>query len=1031
MEMVTDNDQTTKKPVIVAIGASAGGIAALQTFFSALPERTGATFVVIVHLDPRSHSDLSSILAPRARMPIIQVTSREALLANHVYVIPPNRRLLITDDHISAAEFDEPRGHRAPIDLFFRSMAARHGDGYAVILTGAGSDGTIGVRAVKEAGGIILVHDPDEAEYPSMPRSAIATGLADFILPLRELAARLVELIRNKETVAIEATGLDEQLLVRILAHVRARTGHDFSKYKRGTVLRRLARRMQVSRTDDLRGYYDFLRDHAGESQALVGDLLISVTTFFRDPDAFEALKSKVIPQLFTAKQSTQTIRVWVPGCATGEEAYSIAMLLLEEAERHESGPLVQVFGSDLDARALAVARDGRFPVTIEADVSEERLRRFFVHEGDHYRVRQALRDLILFASHNLLSDPPFSRVDLISCRNLLIYLDRELQEQTIGTFHYSLNPDRFLLLGPSETADYPPDLFRTIDRNARIYQTTIHQADEPRLLPRLLGSVRGSEPLSSPGAPTGYGRAPRREPTLHAGALENAAPPSILIDQTLRVMHLSANAGRYLLHPAGRPSADIVDLVRPELKVELSAALRRFFEHGHPILTLPTPVELGGAPCPVQLWVKSAQRHDGEPQNAVVMFIEGAALHDMVAAGDQQHVDEHFVRQLKQELEFTQAQLRTMRDEYEAANEELRSSNEELQSINEESRTTSEELETSKEELQSINEELQTVNGELKLKLEAAARSDSDLQNVMMATDFGILFLDSRLRIKRFTPHVADLFSITMNDERRPITDFTHRLDYDALAKDAQMVVSNLAPIRREIYSRDNRWHDIQLRPYRTLDDKIDGVVVTFVDVTDLKHLQQRQQLLLRELSHRVKNTLAVVQAIAHQTERATPSAENFIEQFDGRISALGVAHDLLLESNWEGADLAELVRQQLNPYVAENSDRLRMEGEPILLPADVATPFGLILHELATNAAKHGSLSISGGSIHVSWTVNLGDNQRVLTFVWNENGGPPAPRPGRSGLGTRLIEKAIPNAIVYREFRPQRFACTIEVPL
>jgi len=423
-------------PSLVLIGASAGGIRPIEQLFSSLPDHTGAAFVVVVHLDPEHRSELPNIIASRTRMPVTQVTDRAKLEADHVYVIPPDRRLQAVDHELRAAEFEEPRGHRSPIDGLFRSVAERVGDGFAVILSGAGSDGTIGVRAVKESGGIILVQDPSEAEYGSMPRSAISTGVVDFVLPVKQIAARLVDLIHAKRAGngLADSDVVDEDLLRRIMAHLRVRTGHDFSKYKRSTVLRRIARRMQVTRTETLREYYDALRDGADEAQALLGDLLISVTTFFRDAEAFEALRNLVIPLLFKDEE-TESIRVWVSGCATGEEAYSIAMLLIEEASRHELRPPIQVFGSDLDSKALAVAREGRYPSSIEADVSEERLKRFFAREGDEYRIRQDVRDIVLFAVHDLLKDPPFSHVDFISCRNVLIYLDRELQEQVCNTF--------------------------------------------------------------------------------------------------------------------------------------------------------------------------------------------------------------------------------------------------------------------------------------------------------------------------------------------------------------------------------------------------------------------------------------------------------------------------------------------------------------------------------------------------------------------------------------------------------------------
>ncbi|HLG90218.1 MAG TPA: chemotaxis protein CheB [Alphaproteobacteria bacterium] len=1147
--------QGPSEPALVLIGASAGGLSALQTLFEELPSDTAAAYVVVVHLDPQHRSDLARILGTHTKMTVVQVDTTAKLVADHVYVIPPDRRLEVRDHEIFALRFDEPRGQRAPIDLLFRSVARRLGDGFAVILSGAGSDGALGVKAIKEAGGIILVQDPSEAEYSSMPRSAIETGVADFILPVTQLAHRLGELIASKQIAPIPDTpDLDEELVRRILAYLRVRTGHDFSKYKRSTVLRRIARRMQITRTNDLSEYHDHLREKADEAQALLSDLLISVTTFFRDSEAFDALRTQVVPRLFEDRDATEPIRVWVSGCATGEEAYSIAMLLLDEASRHESRPQIQVFGSDLDARALATAREGRYPASIEADVSEERLRRFFNREGDAYRVRQELRDIVLFAIHDLLKDPPFSRVDLISCRNVLIYLDRELQEQVCGTFHYALNPGGFLLLGSSETADNPPGLFRMMDRNTRIYQSTAHPGDKPRLLQRLFGPIgirEQSIQFARPVTPT----AALNEAAAHRRAIERMAPPSVLVDETHRVMHLSENAGRFVAPSGGPLSGDVVDLVRPELRFELRSALHRAFEQRKTTLSLPIPVRFNGSPHRVHMLVAPAPKDDAtEISKAVVMFIEGEPVEETLGRTEQRVTDET-VRRLTQELELTQARLRTVREESEAANEELRAANEELQSINEEYRSTSEELETSKEELQSINEELQTVNSELKLKLEAISRAHSDLQNLVAASDYGTLFLDSGLRIKRFTDQVTELFSITPSDEGRPITDFAHRLEYDELGKDARGVLADLAPVRREIRSRHDRWYDVRMRP-RTVDDKIDGVVITFVDVTDRrqvetalrdserqlqqqkrllelsptpifvwdfdggvvewnrgseelygfsraealgktkeqlfgrteppfdeleakllesgswngeirqrtkdgrqvivesrmqlesfgdrrlvlestlnitehKNWEERQRTLLGELTHRVKNTLTVVMAIAHQTLRATPSPKEFAERFDGRLTALARSHDLLVQSGWNGADLTKLAQEQLEPYVGQRKERVRIHGDAIILSSELLTPFGLVIHELATNATKYGSLSVPEGKVELSWAIAPKKSRRMLEFVWREQGGPAVEAPTQSGLGTSLIDHGIPGATVNREFLPQGLRCTIRVPL
>jgi len=1151
-----DDQQTAGKPFIVAIGASAGGVQALQAFIGALPPTTGAAYVVVVHLDPQRRSELSSILAARTPMPVTQVEGRQKLAADHVYVIPPDRRLQMIDHEVSAVEFDQPRGQRSPIDLFFRSVAERIGDGFAVVLSGAGSDGAIGVRAVKEAGGIVLVQDPNEAEWASMPRSVIATGVADFVLPARDLAQRLVDLLRVKQSTPLpDANNIDEELLRRILAHLRVRTGHDFSKYKRSTVLRRIARRMQVTRTDELNDYHDFLRENADEAQSLLADLLISVTTFFRDTEAFDILARAALPNLFKDRDPSEPVRVWVCGCATGEEAYTLAMLLLEEAGRHEFRPPIQIFGSDLDARALATAREGCYPAAIETDVSEERLRRFFTQEGDRYRLRQEVRDIVLFAVHDLLKDPPFSHVDLISCRNVLIYLDRDLQEQVCNTFHYALNPAGFLFVGSSETAEHPPGLFHFVDRPARIYQSSAQVGEKPRLVPRLLGSGK----IREPNIPYARGLSPTvalGDAAMHRRAIEEVAPPSVLVDEAHRVVHLSDNAGRYLMPSGGPLSGDISDLARPELRFELRSALNRAFDQNISTLSLPIAVQFNGSPHRVHLLIKPS-KNEGVPRHALVMFIEGEAIDPSVLTSNQEVTDEA-VRRLTQDLELTQSRLRTVSEESDAANEELRAANEELQSINEEYRSTSEELETSKEELQSINEELQTVNTELKLKLDAISRAHSDLQNLMAATDFGTLFLDARLRIKRFTDRVTDLFSITPADEGRPITDFAHQLEYPGLIKDVRTVLADLAPIRREIPSRGDRWFDVRLRPYRTVDDKIDGVVITFVDISDRRQIEealrsseqnllhekqlidlsrvpilgwdldgaivqwnrgceqfygftrmeaigqqcqkllgttvpgssfeqvkatlikrgswsgeliqrakdgrelivdgwlelvtveghrlvfestrdiserkeweQHQRLLLRELNHRVKNTLAVVQAIAHQTLRSAKTNKDFVQAFEGRVAALGSAHDLLVRSDWKGADLMSLAREQLKPYISDNPSRAQIEGPPVLLPPGLASPFGFVIYELATNAAKYGALSAPGGTVSLNWLLVPGNPATRLKFVWEESGGPRVKPPTDKGFGSVLIEKGIPQARVNREFKPSGVVCTVEVPL
>jgi two-component system CheB/CheR fusion protein len=1019
------------RPTLVSIGASAGGVLALQDLFEALPNQTGAAFVVVVHLDPEHASDLSRIIASRTSMRVVEAVGEQPIEPDTIYVIPPNRRLLVSADQISSAAFNEPRGQRAPIDQFFRSVADQHGDGFAVILTGGGSDGTVGVKAIKEAGGVILVQDPNEAEYPSMPQSAIAVGVADFVLPVKDIARRLVELINNKQQLALEdLASKDEETLRRILLHLRQKTGQDFSQYKRATVGRRVARRMQVTHNNALPQYLSHLQAHPGEVQALLADLLISVTSFFRDPEAFEELAEKAIQPLLDRHQPEAALRVWVPGCATGEEVYSIAMLLIEQTERRQERPEFQIFASDLDLTALAAAREGLYPLAIRADVSEARLRRFFTREGEHYRIRREVRDLVVFAHHSLLRDPPFSHIDLLSCRNLLIYLDRALQSQVRDTFHYALRPAGYLFLGSSESIE-AQGLFRVISRDARIYQSV---ASQRALLPVPSLSYRPRIPE----LPVTLG--PSREARVNHGgdhrqALEQLAVPSILVDNTHRILNLSETAGRFLLQPGGPPTHIADDLVRPELRLDLQAGFHRAFEQNEATMTMPLAVQFNGTPRQVSLYITPVTRDS--TRSALVLFLEGgpSSPPEQPANDQSEGASSHVIAQLRNELATSQGHLRTVRAQYEAVTEELRASNEELQSINEEYRSTAEELETSKEELQSINEELHTLNNELKLKLEAVSRAHNDLQNLMSATDVAMLFLTPALRINRFTPSLSSIFNVTPGDEGRPISNFTHRLDYDALIDDANRVLANLTPVERVVRGLDGSWFLMRIRPYRTLDERIEGVVATFVDVTEQreaeKNWEARQRLLIGELSHRVRNTLSVVQAVVGQTLRARQADPELHKVVIERLQSIAKTHEMIVRGDWSGAELGAIIREQLGPYLGEGATRIQIEGPPVILPSEIATSVGLLVNELATNATKYGALSQSDGKIRLGWElVDDGRGVRVK-FAWREEGGPRISAPGPAGFGTSLINGGFPTASIHREFKPEGLVCTIDFPI
>jgi two-component system, chemotaxis family, CheB/CheR fusion protein len=862
---------------VCAIGASAGGLPALQTLFRLLPPDLGLAYVIIVHLSPDEPSALGEILSVCTRMPVHQMDDNSTLKPNCVYVIPPDRELVIEGDSISARAFSEPRGRRAPIDMFFRSIAGARGDGVAVVLSGAGADGALGVTAVKEAGGVIMVQEPAEAGFSSMPQNAIATGAADFVAPIARLAERLAEVARSKEAVrSLDMAGAANDLR-RIIGVLRARTGHDFSAYKRATVMRRVVRRMQVCRTDTLSDYADHLLTTPEEAQNLFSDLLISVTMFFRDEQAFEALARQAIKPLFDEydPEGDESVRVWVVGCATGEEAYSVAILLHEEMARKNVKIPLQIFATDLDEGALATAREGRYLRAIEADVSEERLARFFIDEGTHFRIRKEIRESVLFAKHSVLKEPPFMRLDLITCRNLLIYLERALQAQVCSIFHYGLRPGRYLFLGSAETVDVAPDLFAPIDRQARIYSGRPHGGNLLPILPQFAAPDR----VASHDRPTPIATERAAIPAaLHVAALEQNAPASVLVDDGQNILHLSPTAGRFILHSAGPVSKTLTAIVRPELRLDLGIALSRALEQGEPTVTLPMAVGFDNGKRRISMQVTPIINEAQKAAQALVFFLDGGIVvesDDVEPAGDARP-DE--VRRVYAELKASQEALMVSRGGHDAVVQELRAANEELQSMNEEYRSTAEELETSKEELQSINEELHTVNAELKSKLDSISAAHSDLQNLSAATEIGTLFLDPDLRIKMFTAPVAELFNITRHDIGRVITDFTHRLDYDDIDSDARKVLKDLIPIEREVASRSGRQFTMRLRPYRTVEDRIDGSVVTFVDISDRARAEsalRASEDRLRQFGEATQDILWIRDAESSQWSYLTPAFE------------------------------------------------------------------------------------------------------------------------------------------------------------
>jgi two-component system, chemotaxis family, CheB/CheR fusion protein len=878
------------RPPMVGLGGSAGGIAALQAFFEATPVDTGLAFVVVMHLSADHESMLAPILQRATRMPVTQVRESARVEANHVYVIAPGKTMASVNGYLRCSDITPDRGRRVAVDLFFRTLADTHGArAAAIVLSGADGDGAIGIKRVKERGGLTIAQDPDEAEHAGMPRAAIATGMIDWVLRAAEMPARVGryhELLGRLKLPpdagpqpALPAPAPDagddrEGALREILAYLRAQTGRDFSSYKRTTILRRIARRMGVNGVDDVQDYLAFMRTHPGEAGALLQDLLISVTNFFRDQEAFEALTAQV-PALFAGKSAADELRVWVPACASGEEAYSIAILLAEHARTLEAPPSLQVFATDLDEAAIRSARQGLYPLALAADVSEERLRRFFTKERRGYRVRGDVRETVLFAVHDLLRDAPFSRVDLFSCRNLLIYLGSDAQRRVLEVAHFALRNRGRLFLGAAESVDGCEQLFQVVDKRHRIFEPRLvgrqrlPQPGDQSMLARALEVQERSRDGHVPGlalphrvlvgaplrpSPSTAGVATWRE--LHLRLIERFAPPSVVVTDEFEIVHLSERAARFLRFAGGEPTSNLLSAVNPALVIDLRTALLRAVDAKASVETAPIPYQADGVVAEVVLRVVPAE--DLAPGFLLVTFDLRAVAEGSVVAPAAVDRPEQRLRRQIDELKW---HLRDLTEEGNTATQELKASNEELQAMNEELRSATEELETSREELQSINEELTTVNVELKTNVDELGRANGDLQNLMAATAIATVFLDRSLRIRLFTPSAVELFNLIEADVGRPLSDLAGRLEYPQIIDDARAVLDRLVPIEREVRS-GARWLLARLLPYRSGEDRIAGVVLTFLDITVRRSAEDA----LRESESRFRTIVSQAAAgVAH----------------------------------------------------------------------------------------------------------------------------------------------------------------------
>jgi two-component system CheB/CheR fusion protein len=830
---------------IVAIGASAGGLMALEQFLGQVPPTSGLAYVVVQHLDPTQKALLPSLLQRITGMPVREARQRMRIEPDCVYVIPPNTELSIVDGSLKLAAPFEPRGRRLPVDILFSSLAsARGGQAIAVVLSGMGADGTLGLKAIKAVGGLAVVQDPATAQFDSMPASAIAAGCADIIGAPEELPSRILARIAAVPAPDSAARTVVQPVapsgsLQQVLLLLRQRTRHDFSLYKPSTLHRRIERRMAIHGLPDLARYADFLKQNPEEVDLLFNELLIGVTSFFRDPPVWDHLAGVALPALLERSGDAQQLRAWVVGCSTGEEAWSLAMAFHEALERlpQPTAVTLQIFASDLSADAIARARRGQYPPSISEAVPPARLARFFTASESGYRINKNIRDMVLFAQHDVVLDPPFTRLDLVACRNLLIYFNQSLQQRLLPLFHYSLRPGGLLLLGSSETIGRFSHLFRPVEAKLRIYarqdQPTFGDPDMLiRSIPPL--SPLTKEPAVSP-SQIDAGRPGNLKAAADRVLLQVFAPAAVLLNRDADIVYISGRTGKYLEPAAGQANWNFHAMVRDSLRGPIYGALKRAAAQAEPVhlheLELPGP----GGPGRVDVTVQVLREPAALKGMTMVVFRDLAPA----AAVRRGRASTAAEAALAGEIQRYRDEIQALDDEARASREQLQSANEELQSTNEELQSTNEELTTSKEEMQSMNEELQTINAELQTRLDDLALAQSDMRNLLNSIEIAILFLDQNLNVRRYTDRAAKIISLRESDVGRPLSDLTTSLQYPELHEDALETLRTLKYAEKQILATDGRWFSVRIMPYRRLDNVIDGLVITLVDITATKKLE------------------------------------------------------------------------------------------------------------------------------------------------------------------------------------------------
>ncbi|WP_075213941.1 chemotaxis protein CheB [Mongoliimonas terrestris] len=1150
--------QATPCP-IVGIGASAGGIEALIRLFDAMPGDSGMAFLIVMHLDPTRESGLTQLLGQHSTMTVAEAADGLTIQADHIYVIPPAASLTVEDGQLRLAEPAERRGARYPIDRLFQSMATqRRTRAICIVLSGSGSDGTEGLKEINAEGGCVLVQDPSTARFDSMPRSAIEAGLADHVLAPEDMPDVLMRYASHAYAAGselVEEGGRSGNGSIDpVLTLLRNRAGHDFRLYKRSTLMRRIHRRMGLCNLHNVKDYLGFLRSQPGEMETLARDLMISVTTFFRDPEAWATLDRTVLASLVAERENGAALRLWVPGCATGEEAYTLILLLVHRAEAAGKRFDIKLFATDSRDDNLDAARAGVYAEGAVNGVPKHLLEQHFDKLDGTYRVKEELREMVVFASHNLLRDPPFSQIDLVSCRNLLIYLEPVAQKRALALMHFALRPGGHLLLGNAENVSGREDLFETVSKKWRIFRRlgrTRHDILDFPLLPGRLR--RNNKVLAMPDDD----RLPQRIVDVAQRALiERFAPGSVLIERNGQVVWIHGSIGAYLEPPPGEPSRDILAMARHGLRAKLRSGVRDAIKEKR---TVEFRVRIRQTHGEQAVAVTVAPLPDPSEPLLLVSFRDLDTVQGHPAPADEGDISLAH-QAFEDELGAARAELRDTIDEFERANEELKAANEEVTLINEELQSTNEELETSKEELLSSNEELQTVNSQLQHKNQELADTTDTLNNLLASSEIATVFLDRDFCIRWFSPSSKELLDLVETDIGRPVTHFAWKVEDGALLRDAQAVLQKLTGIDAEVHSTAGRWYLRRVLPYRTHDDRIAGVVIAFIDITDRKLAQDAinearlyaeaiintvrhpvmvldgelrvqsinpafcdafncpadesrnyllheldhgawdipelrrllhevlsearsfddfeiehvfpkrgrrhmllnarklahggnrtelillaiedvterhdadalRQTLINELSHRVKNMLAMVLSIGSQTLRQSASLDEFKLAFEGRMHSLARVHDLLVGENWGGADLGELVRRTMAPHGME--DRITAVGPSLTMTPEAGVAMAMVLNELATNAVKYGALSGDRGHLDVTWAVDSMADGPWIHLQWIESGGRPVTKPARRGFGSTLIERSITHQLcgtAALSFPAEGLRCDIAFPM